>query len=82
MCLELSESSKQTAIAVANHLNVAYKNTKTVAKQIIAKEKLNDKQAEKENSETIPFTIVINDIKYLGVTLTKPLFGMTRLSIL
>jgi hypothetical protein len=42
----------------------------------------NDKQAEKENSETIPFTIVINDIKYLGVTLTKPLFGMTRLSIL
>jgi hypothetical protein len=40
VCLELSESSKQTAIAVANHLNVAYKNTKTVAKQIIAKEKL------------------------------------------
>jgi hypothetical protein len=30
-----------------------------------------DKQAEKEIRETIPFTIVTNDIKYLGVTLTK-----------
>ena len=31
----------------------------------------NDKQAEKEIRETIPFTIVTNNIKYLGVTLTK-----------
>jgi hypothetical protein len=30
-----------------------------------------DKQAEKEIRETIPFTIVTNNIKYLGVTLTK-----------
>jgi hypothetical protein len=30
-----------------------------------------DKQAEKEIRETTPFTIVINTIKYLGVTLTK-----------
>jgi hypothetical protein len=29
------------------------------------------KQNEKEISETTPFTIVTNDIKYLGVTLTK-----------
>jgi hypothetical protein len=29
-----------------------------------------DKQAEKEIRETTPFTIVINNIKYLGVTLT------------
>jgi hypothetical protein len=29
-----------------------------------------DKQAEKEIKETTPFTIVTNDIKYLGVTLT------------
>jgi hypothetical protein len=29
------------------------------------------KQAEKEIRETIPFTIVTNNIKYLGVTLTK-----------
>ena len=31
----------------------------------------NDKQAEKEIRETTPFTIVTNNIKYLGVTLTK-----------
>jgi hypothetical protein len=30
-----------------------------------------DKQAEKEIVETTPFTIVPNNIKYLGVTLTK-----------
>jgi hypothetical protein len=30
-----------------------------------------DKRAEKEIRETTPFTIVTNDIKYLGVTLTK-----------
>jgi len=29
------------------------------------------KQAEKEISETTPFTIATNNIKYLGVTLTK-----------
>jgi hypothetical protein len=30
-----------------------------------------NKQAEKDISETTPFTIVTNNIKYLGVTLTK-----------
>jgi hypothetical protein len=30
-----------------------------------------DKQAEKEIREITPFTIVTNNIKYLGVTLTK-----------
>jgi hypothetical protein len=30
-----------------------------------------DKQAEKESRETTPFTIVINNIKYIGMTLTK-----------
>ena len=30
-----------------------------------------DKQAEKEIREMIPFTIATNNIKYLGVTLTK-----------
>ena len=30
-----------------------------------------DKQDEKEIMETKPFTIVTNNIKYLGVTLTK-----------
>ena len=30
-----------------------------------------DKQAQKEIRETTPFSIVTNNIKYLGVTLTK-----------
>jgi hypothetical protein len=30
-----------------------------------------DKQAQKEIRETTPFTIITNNIKYLGVTLTK-----------
>jgi hypothetical protein len=30
-----------------------------------------NKQAEKEIMETIPFTIVTNNIKYVGVNLTK-----------
>ena len=32
---------------------------------------INDKLAEKENREILPFTIPTNSIKYLGVTLTK-----------
>jgi hypothetical protein len=32
---------------------------------------LKDKQAEEEIRETTPFTIITNNIKYLGVTLTK-----------
>jgi hypothetical protein len=31
----------------------------------------NDKQSEKEIRETTPFTTVTNNIKYLGITLTK-----------
>ena len=31
----------------------------------------NDKEAENEIRETSPFTIAINNIKYLGITLTK-----------
>jgi hypothetical protein len=32
---------------------------------------IKDEQAEKENRETTPYTIVTNNIKYLGVTLQK-----------
>ena len=32
---------------------------------------LKDKQAAKETWERTPFTVIINDIKYLGVTLSK-----------
>jgi len=30
-----------------------------------------DKEAEKESKEMTPFTMITNNIKYLGVTLTK-----------
>ena len=40
----------------------------------------NDKQAEKEIREIIPFTIATNSIKYLGVTLTKQVKDTTRTS--
>jgi hypothetical protein len=36
----------------------------------------NDKQAEKEIRETTPFTVATNNIKYLGVTLTKQMKDM------
>ena len=39
---------------------------------------INDKEAEREIKETSPFTLDTNNIKYLGVTLTKEmkdLFG-------
>jgi hypothetical protein len=35
-----------------------------------------DKQAEEEIRETTPFTIVTNNIKYLGMTLTKQMKGL------
>jgi hypothetical protein len=40
-----------------------------------------NKQAEKEIRETTPFSIVTNNIKYLGVTLTKgDVFYFTNLN--
>ena len=41
-----------------------------------------DKQDEKEIRETTPFTVVRNNIKYLGVTLRKRKFCMMRTSSL
>ena len=35
-----------------------------------------NKQGEKEIRESMPFTIVINNIKYLGVTITKQVKGL------
>jgi hypothetical protein len=37
-----------------------------------------DKQAEKEIRETTPFPIVTNNIKYLGLTLTKEVKDMYK----
>ena len=45
-------------IRIKEHKSVAFLDSK-------------DKQTEKETRETTPFTIVINNIKYLSVTLTN-----------
>jgi hypothetical protein len=39
--------------------------------KLVALQYTKDKQAEKEIRETTPFTVVTNNIKYLGVTLRK-----------
>jgi hypothetical protein len=44
---------------------------KIISKKSMAFLYTKDKQAEKEIRETTPFTIVTNNIKYLGMTLTK-----------
>ena len=41
------------------------------SKSVVAFLYSKDKQAEKEVREMTPFTLATNDIKYLGVTLTK-----------
>jgi hypothetical protein len=54
----INNFSKATGYKINSNKSVAFLYSK-------------DKQAEKEIRETTPFTIVTNNIKYLGVTLTK-----------
>ena len=54
----INSFSEVTGYKINSHKSVAFLYTK-------------DKQAEKGIRETTPFSIVTNDIKYLGVTLTK-----------
>ena len=54
----INSFSAVAAYKINSNKSVAFHDTK-------------DKQAEKEIRETTPFTIVTNNIKYLGVTLTK-----------
>ena len=37
---------------------------------------INDKRSEKEIRKTTPFTIATNNIKYIGVTLSKQIKGL------
>lgn len=46
-------------------------NAKTPTKKISVALYTNDKWAKKEIRETIPFTTDTNNIRYLGVTITK-----------
>jgi hypothetical protein len=61
--LNLINLSKVTRYKINSNKSVAFLYSK-------------DKQAEKEVREKIPFTIVTNNIKYLVVTLTKPVEGL------
>jgi hypothetical protein len=54
----INDFSKVAGYKINSNKSVAFLYTK-------------DKQVEKEIRETTPFTIVTNNIKYLGVTLTK-----------
>ena len=63
----LKNSTRELLKLISNFSKVVrYKINKSVA-FLYSK----SKQAEKEVKETRPFTIVTNNIKYLGVTLTK-----------
>ena len=44
---------------------------KITSKKLVALLYTNDKWTKKEISETTPFTIASNNVKYFGVTLTK-----------
>jgi hypothetical protein len=72
MLVYLSDAKNSTRelLRLINNFSkiVGYKiNSKKLVAFLYSK----DKQAEKEIRETAPCTIVTNDIKYLGVTLTK-----------
>jgi hypothetical protein len=63
---------------INNVRNVAgYKNNSNKSVALLFTK---DKQAEKEVSETVPFTIVSN-IKYLAVTLTKQAKNLQELQV-
>ena len=48
-----------------------WQDTRSIQKILVALLYTNGREAEKEIRETSPFTKATNDIKYLGVTLTK-----------
>jgi hypothetical protein len=63
------KSTRELLYLINNFSAVAgYKTDSNISVSFMC---IKDKQAEKENRETAPFTIVTNNTKYLGVTLTK-----------
>ena len=65
----MTTRSYQRSSPADNFSRVAgYKANSNISVAILC---TNDKQAEEEIRETTPFTITTNNIKYLGVTLTK-----------
>jgi hypothetical protein len=60
-------STRELLNQINNFCEVAVYKIKSKNKFLYTK----DKEVKKENRQTIPLTIVTNNIKYLGVTLTK-----------
>ena len=72
MIVSLSDpksSTRELLKLINNFSNVA--GYKINSNKSVAFLYINDKQAEKEISETTSFTITANSINYIGVTLTK-----------
>jgi hypothetical protein len=68
-------------ISIREHLQLIYNFNKVARYKINSNKSVaflytNDKQAEKEIMETSLFTVATNNIKYIGVTLTKQVKGM------
>jgi hypothetical protein len=81
MIVYLSDSKNSTR----EHLNLINNFSEVAGYKINSNKSVaflytKDKQAEKEIRETTPFTIVTNNIKYLGVTLRKSKICMIRSS--
>jgi hypothetical protein len=65
----LQNSTRELLSLINNYSEVA--GYKIISNKSVALLYIKDKQAEKEVRERTPFTIVTNNIKYLGVILTK-----------
>jgi ribosome biogenesis protein Nip4 len=66
---DLKNSTRELLQLISNFSKVA--GYKINSNKSVAFLYSKDKSAVKEIRETIPFTVVTNNIKYLGVTLTK-----------
>jgi hypothetical protein len=72
------KNSTRELLNLINSLS-AVAGYKTNSDKSVAFLYIKDKHAEKEIRETTPFSIVTNNIKYLGVTLTKEVIRTSRL---
>ena len=66
---DLQNSTRELLQLINNFSKVA--RYKINSNKLVAFLYTKDKQAEKEIRKTMPFTIATNNIKYLGVTVTK-----------
>jgi hypothetical protein len=70
VCIRYPINSTRELLNLINSFNEVA-GYKIISNKSLAFFYTNDKQAEKHIGETTPFTLVTNNIKHLGVTLTK-----------